>query len=91
MIRRGFIVDLSHILSMRMLIISCPYALLESKRCITFPLSFLLNVIFDKDLSVLGCRKEAISLPLSVIDYCLAKTELNNSAFSLKFVSNLFS
>ena len=91
MIRRGFIIDLPHILSMRMLIMSCPCALFGSKLCITFSISFSVNVIFDKDLSVLGCRKEGISLPLSIIEHCLAKKELNNSAFSLKFVTNLFS
>ena len=91
MIRRGFIIDLPHILSMRMLIMSCPCALFGSKLCITFSISFSVNVIFDKDLSVLGCRKEGISLPLSMIEHCLAKKELNNSAFSLKFVTNLFS
>ena len=30
-----------------------------------------------------------ISLSLSMIEHCLAKKELNNSAFSLKFVTNL--
>ena len=40
-----------------------------------------------RDLPVLGSRREGISLPLSTI----AKKELNNSAFSLKSVTNLFS
>ena len=48
-------------------------------------------MIFDRDLSVLGCRKNGISLPLSIIEHCLEKKELNNSAFSLKLVTNLFS
>ena len=76
---------------MRMLIMSCPCALFGSKLCITFSISFSVNVIFDKDLSVLGCRKEGISLPLSMIEHCLAKKELNNSAFSLELVTDLFS
>ena len=46
-------------------------------------------MIFDKDLLVLGCRKEGISLPLSIIEHCLAKRELNIPAFSLKLVRNL--
>ena len=83
MIRRGFIIDLPHILSMHMLIMSCPCALFGSKLCITFSISFSVNVIFDKDLSVLGCRKEGILLPLSIIEHCLAKKELSNSAFFL--------
>ena len=89
MIWRGFIIDLPHILSMRVLIMSCPYALFESKLCITFSISFSVNVIFDKHLSVLGCRKEGMSLLLSMIEHCLAKKEWNNLAFSLKFVRNL--
>ena len=48
-------------------------------------------MIFDKDLSVLGYRKELASLALSMIEHCLAKKELNKPAFSLKFVTNLFS
>ena len=65
---------------------SCSCALFESKLCITFSISFSVNVIFDKDLLVLGCRKEGISLPLSMIERCLAKKELSNSAFSLKSI-----
>ena len=48
-------------------------------------------MIFDKDLSVLGCRKEGFSLPLSMVKLRLAKKELNNSVFCLIFVTNLFS
>ena len=84
MIRRGFIIDFPHILSMPMLIMSCPFTLFESKLCITFSISFSVNVIFDKDLSVLGYRKEGISIPLSMIEHCLAKKEFNNSAFLKK-------
>ena len=91
MIRRGFIVDLPHILSMRILIMPCPCPSFESELCITFSTSFSVNVMFDKDLSVLGCRKEGISLPLSMIEHCLVKKELKNLVFFLKFVTNLFS
>ena len=38
-------------------------------------------MIFDKDLSVLGCRKEGISLPLSMIEHWVAKKELNKLVF----------
>ena len=38
-------------------------------------------MIIDKDLPVLGCRKEGISLPLSMTEHCLAKKELNNLFF----------
>ena len=70
---------------------SCPCALFGSKLCITFSISFSVIVIFDKELSVLGCSKEGISLALSIIEHCLAKKEFSNSAFYLKFVTNLFS
>ena len=75
---------------MRILIMSCPWALFESKFCITFSISFSVIVIFDKDLSVLGYREEGISLLLFMIEHCLAKKELKSSVFSLKFVTNLF-
>ena len=52
MIRRGFTIDLTHILSTHMVIMSCPWALFESKFCGTFSISFSVNVIFDKGLSV---------------------------------------
>ena len=55
----------------------CPCALFGSKLCITFSISFSVNVIFDKDLSVLGNWKEGISLPLSMIEHCLAKKKKN--------------
>ena len=74
-----------------MLIMSCSCALFGSKLCITFAISFSVNVIFEKGLSALGCRKEGISLPLSMIEHCLAKKELSNSAFSLELVTDLFS
>ena len=69
---------------MCMLIMPCPWALFESKFFITFSISFSVEVIFVKDLSVLGvleCRKEGISLPLSMIEHCLEKKESNSSAF----------
>ena len=87
MIKRGFIIDLTHILSMRMLIMPCPRALFESKFCITCSISFSVNVIFDKDV----VKRELHYRPLSMIGHCLAKKEWNNSGFSLKFVTNLFS
>ena len=44
-----------------------------------------------RDLPVLGSNREGISVPLSTIEHCFAKKELNNSAFSLKSVTSLFS
>ena len=70
-----------------MLIMSCPRVLFESKLCITCSISFSVNVIFDKDV----VKRELHYRPLSMIEHCLAKKEWNNSFFSLKFVTNLFS
>lgn len=51
-------------------------------------------MIFDEDLSGLGCRKEGIPLPLSIIEHCLAKKELNIFFFEIDkntiFVKNLW-
>ena len=74
-----------------MLIMSSPWALFESKFSVTFSISFSVNMIFDKDFLVLGCTNEGISVPLFMTEHCLAKKELNNSFYSWKFVTNLFS
>ena len=70
------------------------WVLSESKFCKKFLISYLLNIIFDKDLSVLGCRRDGISLPLSIIEHCLAKKELNIFFFEIDkntiFVKNLW-
>ena len=46
--------------------------------------------LVEKQKSVFRCRKKGISLPLSTTEHCLAKAKLNNSIFSLKFVTTLF-
>ena len=76
---------------MLMLIMSYPRALFESKFGITLFISFSVNVIFDKDLSNLGCRKEGISLPLSMIEHCVAKKRIKQIGLFLKLVTSLFS
>ena len=49
-------------------------------------------MIFNNNLPVLGCSDvDGVSLPLSVVEHCFVKTELNNLAFSVKLVTNLFS
>ena len=60
---------------------SCLCALFGSKLCITFSISFSVNVIFDKDLSVFGCKKVGISLPLSITEHCLAKKRIKQFGF----------
>ena len=38
-------------------------------------------MIFDKDLTVLGSKKEGISLPLSITEHCLAKKRMKQFGF----------
>ena len=54
-------------------------------------MSSLEKVIFDKNLSVLSKSSDGRLLTLLIIVHYLAKNELNNSAFFLKSVTNLFS
>ena len=72
-------------------IMSYPWALFESKFCIIFSISFSVNVIFDKNLSVLGCRKEGISLPLSMFEHSLAKKGIKQLGFFSEIYNKLFS
>ena len=46
---------------------------------------------YDKDLSVRLSQLVGSTLIFLISEYCLAKRELNSSAFSLKSVINLFS
>lgn len=48
-------------------------------------------MILDKDFSVLRCKVDGILLALFITEYCVEKNELNNSVFSLKSATNLFS
>ena len=64
-----------------MLITSRPWALFESKFCVFLDISFSVNIIFDNDLSVLGCKEEGISLPLSMIEHCLPEKNIRQFGF----------
>ena len=76
---------------MRILIMSWPWALLWSKLLIILPISLSVNVMFDNDLSVKSSKSVGSTLLFCTKEHWLAKRKLNNSAFSLKSIINLFS
>ena len=76
--------------NMRMLNMSWPWALLGSSFLINVAISSLVKVTVEIDLSVFLQILEGSSLELFIIEHCLAKKQLNNSAFFLKSVTYLF-
>ena len=82
--------DSPQILSVRILIISWPSALLVSRSRIILSISLLLNNIDDINLSVLFKNVEGSLLELFIKEHCSAKKELKVSAFSLRSVTYLF-
>ena len=54
-------------------------------------MSLLEKVILDKNVPVISKSSDGRLLPLLITMHCLAKSELNNLAFFLKSVTNLFS
>ena len=87
----GLQIDLPHSFNKRMLIISWPWALLGSRLLINVAISPQEKLISEIDLSVFLRRFKGSSLELSVLEHCLAKNKLNNSAFFFKSVTYLLS
>ena len=97
---------LPHICNMRVLIISCSSSLFGSifsrifstweiwtctKKSQSFPMPYSVNVTFDKDLSVLSKTLGGVLMLLLIKGTLFdKKSELNNSAFCLKSLINLF-
>ena len=69
-----------------MLTLSWPCGFSESKSWIIFRMPLVEKVILDKNLSVLSKSSDGRLLPSLITLYCLAKNELNNSAFFVKSV-----
>ena len=86
---KGLQREVSQIFIVRILIISWPCALFRSKFLIIFRMLSLAKWIVDSNLCVL--RTEGRSLFVFIRKHCFAKKLLNISAFSLKFVMNLWS
>ena len=82
--------DSPQILSIQILILSWPWALLGSTSRIILAISLLLNDIDETILSILFKNVEGSLLELFIKDHCSAKKEFNFSAFSLKSVTHLF-
>ena len=82
----GLQIDLPHSFNMWMLNLSWPWTLLGSRFWINVVVSSLVNVTGEIDLSVFFQILEGSSLELFIIKHCLAKKQLNNSAFFLKSV-----
>ena len=86
---KDLLIELPQIFNMRILIMSWPWALLGSKLLIILPTSLSVNM-FEKDLSLKSSKSVGSTLLFCTDEHWLAKEELNNSAFSLKSVINLF-
>ena len=84
----GLQIALSQICTMRMLIWSCPCALLGSNFLITFKISWLVKFIVFKDSFVLRSNWVCKLLPISKWVHCFANNELTNSFVSLKSITN---
>ena len=84
----GLQIALSQIYTMRMLIWSCPWALLGSNFLITLRISSSVKFIVFKDSFVLRNIWVGKLLPVSIRVHCFTKNELNNSLFSLKSTTN---
>ena len=84
----GLQIDLQH--SFYMLNMSWSWALLGSRFWINVAISSLVNLTVEIDLSVFFQILDGSSLKLFIMEHCLAKKQLNNSAFFLKSVTYLF-
>ena len=82
--------DSLQILSIRILIMSWPWALLKSRSWIILAISLLLNDTDEVNLSALFKNVEQSLLQLFIKEHCSAKKELKISAFLLKSVAYLF-
>ena len=79
---------LSFNLSIRILILSWPWALLGSNFRITFKISFSENLTVLKHVFVCGKSWGGIWLSFFKREHCLAKTELKILLFTWKLVTN---
>ena len=76
-------IDLLHSFNIRMLNMSWSWGLLESRFWINVAITSLVKVTVEIDSSVFLQILEGSSLELFIIEHCLAKKQLNSSAFFL--------
>ena len=86
----GLQIDLPYSFYIRMRNMLWPWALLGSRFWINVSISSLVNATVEIDLCVFSEILDGSSLELFIIEHCLAKKQLNNSAFFLKSVTHLF-
>ena len=87
---KGLQSDLPLIFIIRIMILTWPWALFESKFCIIFSISLSEKVRVSKQFSVVKWRLRGSSLLLLIKEHCLAKKELKNSAIFLNSVRYSF-
>ena len=90
-IERGFQIEFPHSFIIRILSISWPCALFGSKWLIILAMSLLEKCIESRHLFVSWGRSVCKALLLLKREHWFTKKWLNNSAFSLNSVMNLFS
>ena len=78
-----------HNFSIRILIMSCPWALFGSRLFIVLAISAVVTDIDESVLVVFMLSVAGFTLALSIRVNCRAKKLLNSSALSLKFKMNL--
>ena len=87
---KGLQMDLPHSFNKQMLNMSWPWALLGPRFWIIVAISSLVKVTVEIGFFVLLQRMKGSLLKLFIIEHCLAKKQLNSSAFFLKSVTYLF-
>ena len=90
-ILRGLQMESSHNSSMRILVISSPWALFESSLLIMFMISSTEKAPSESDFSVIKGKSDGNVFLLSINKHCFAKKEWKISLFSVKSVVNLLS
>ena len=90
-ILRGLQMDLSHNLSMRILIISSPWTLFESSLLIMFLISSNQKSTLESDFYVINGKSGSNALWFAVNEHCFEKKELKVLLFSFKSVIKLLS
>ena len=76
--------------SMRRLLLSCLWALFESRFWIIFPISSAEKKTVDRRLSLISLKLAGRELFLGIREHCLEKKELKNLAFSQNQLGNNF-
>ena len=77
-------IESPHIFNMRILLLSCQWALFEWRFWTIFQIASAQNVAVDKRLSVIKLTPAGRELLLGIGKHCLEKKKLKSSFFSLR-------